>query len=95
VQINVDAYQLEVHSFQMDSSLPSAFIDQTETPVRLEIDVWWSWVFKSKKYPELTKLMKAFLSIFHGPIVESSFNIMGDILDEWSCRMNVDTYIDI
>jgi hypothetical protein len=20
---------------------------------------------------------------------------MGDILDEWSCRMNVDTYIDI
>jgi hypothetical protein len=90
VQINADAFQIEVHSFQVDPSLPSAFIDQTEKPVRL--DIWWSRVFKSKKYPELTKVMKAVLSIFHGPMVESSFNIMGDIIDERSCRMNVTTY---
>ena len=34
----------------------------------------------------------AALSCFHGPQVESSFSMMGDILDSRSGRIRVDTY---
>ena len=34
----------------------------------------------------------ALLTIFHGPRVESSFSVMGDIMDKKSGRMNVSTY---
>ena len=32
------------------------------------------------------------LSCFHGPMVESSFNLMGDIIDIRSTRMNIATF---
>lgn len=34
----------------------------------------------------------AVLSCFHGPQVESSFSLMGEILDPKSSRMKIDTY---
>ena len=34
----------------------------------------------------------ALLTIFHGPRVESSFSVMGDVMDKKSGRMNVSTY---
>ena len=33
----------------------------------------------------------ALLTIFHGPKVESSFSVMGDVMDKKSGRMNVST----
>jgi len=35
------------------------------------------------------------LSCFHGPQVESSFNIMNDVIDSKSGRINIDTYSSI
>ena len=34
----------------------------------------------------------ALLTIFHGPRVESSFSVMGDVMDKKSGRMNEPTY---
>ena len=42
---------------------------------------WWSQVMLSGKYPALSKVVAAALSVFHGPQVESSFNLLGDIID--------------
>ena len=67
-----DAYELEVQHFQVDNRLPP-YNDMDR------IDSWYGEAFS--KYPVLGKLIKASLSIFHGPQVESSFNTMGDILD--------------
>ena len=36
--------------------------------------------------------MSLALLIFHGPGVESSFSVMGDVMDKKSGRMNVSTY---
>lgn len=35
------------------------------------------------------------MTIFHGPLVESSFNLMGDIIDPRSTSMNISTFISI
>jgi hypothetical protein len=51
LQINEDAYQLEIHALQVDSDPPSAD-DENEKSVRL--DTLWSKVFQLGKYPELT-----------------------------------------
>ena len=52
---------------------------------------WWTEVFKTKRYPALTKIINAVMSIFHGPQVESAFNLMGDVVDIRSTRMNTET----
>ena len=36
--------------------------------------------------------MTAALSVFHGARVESSFNVMGDVMDKKSSQMNMETY---
>ena len=35
------------------------------------------------------------LTIFHGPRVESSFSVMGEVMDKKSGRMNMSTYTAI
>ena len=47
---------------------------------------------KTGKYNELAKIVMAALSIFHGPVVESSFNFMGNIIDPKRSKMQMDTY---
>ena len=46
----------------------------------------------SGRYPHLSKVVAAALSIFHGPQVESSFNIMGDVIDAKKNRLNIETF---
>jgi len=82
-----DAFELEVRSFQIDSSLPPAQEDESA-----RIDDWWTKVFEGGKYPLLSRMVKALLSCFHGPQVESAFNLMGDVLDVRSHRLNMETY---
>ena len=59
-----------------------------DKPVRT--DKWWSLLHG--KYPILSKVSLASLTVFHGPRVESSFSIMGYVMDKKSGRMNVSTY---
>ena len=60
-------------------------------PVRL--DVWWSAVLKLPKYTALCTLVRAIMTCFHGPQVEGSFNVMGDIINQKSCRIGIETWI--
>ncbi|CAL8235989.1 unnamed protein product [Boreogadus saida] len=54
---------------------------------------WWGHVFdKPDKYPSLSAMVKCFLSIFHGPRVESTFSLMNDVIDQRSGNMNVQTF---
>ena len=80
------AYDREVRKFLSDCTAPPLSEGQ-------RIDEWWANVFSQnrKTFPHLQTVVKSVLSVFHGPIVESTFNLMGDILDERSGRMAVDT----
>ncbi|KAK5929998.1 hypothetical protein CgunFtcFv8_011184 [Champsocephalus gunnari] len=53
--------------------------------------MWWAHVMSTGKYPALSGVIRGALSICHGPMAESSFNLMGDTLDPKSSRMNIAT----
>jgi hypothetical protein len=46
----------------------------------------------TKKYPNLVQVAKALLSSFHGPLDESSFSAMGDLMNENAGHMEDETY---
>ena len=56
----------------------------------VQADSWW-WQLNEKD-PVLSKLSLAALTVFHGPSVESSFSVMGDVMDKKSGWMNVCKY---
>ena len=58
----------------------------------MRVDVWWNKVRQSDKYPVLSKVVLALCTIFHGPTVESCFNIMGDIINPRTSRMSISLY---
>ena len=82
-----ELYEKEVRSVCVDSLLPSARDDQMNEVNCLD---WWTSI--NNRYPTVFKMVTAVLSIFHGPRVESTFNVMGDVLDKKSGRMNMETY---
>ena len=87
----------EVRAYQIDDDLVLLANIYVEEDSRVDVD-WWSRVAFLKntergvRYPTLIKLVKALLSIFTGPLVEGSFNLMDDILEADRCRMIVETY---
>ena len=46
------------------------------------------------KYSELRKMVSTLWSCFHGLVVESSFNVMGDIIDVESTNTSVLTSVN-
>ncbi|GAA6098724.1 uncharacterized protein LOC116222886, partial [Tachysurus ichikawai] len=64
---DADTHQ-EILHYSVDQELPT-FTDGDD------IVSWWASVFETGKYPGLSQAVKAALSIFHGPLVESSFNL--------------------
>ena len=84
-----DNYLKEISTLQLDESLPPA-LEENDIPVQL--DLWWANIFQISNYPVLFQVVKACLSIFSGPHVESSFSLMSNIIDKRSNRMNIDTY---
>ena len=70
----------------VDPTLPPALVEKKF----VRADTWW---FKLEdKYLLLSQMSLALLTIFHGPKAESSFSVMGDVMDKKSGRMNVSTY---
>jgi hypothetical protein len=61
------------------------------SPPRIDTD-WWSIVSTTQNYPTLSKLTKACLTIFSGPLVEGSFNIMDDIITDDRSRLCIENY---
>ncbi|XP_060758384.1 uncharacterized protein LOC132869046 [Neoarius graeffei] len=48
-------------------------------------------MFDTGRYPALTKTAQAALSVFHGPLIESSFSYMSEIIDSKSGSMSIST----
>ena len=81
-----EMYENDCRRLFVDLNLRDVLRDNK--PVRA--DSWW-WQL-NEKYPVLSKLSLAALTVFHGPRVESSFSVMGDVMDKKSGRLNVSTY---
>jgi hypothetical protein len=81
------AYDMEVRFFHTDPRIKPPEGEDWR------IDEWYAKnVFKNTKYPVLSKFIQAVLSCFHGPQVEGSFNVMGDIISVKSTRVAPETY---
>ena len=63
---NVDK---EIDEFHLEDVTPARETDGKEK----QLDKWWAEVFQLSKFPLLSKLIKACLCIFSGPMVEQSF----------------------
>ena len=74
----------------INPQLPTTMDDKKRKVDRM---TWWSSL--NKRYPAVFKMVTVVLSIFHGPRVESSFIVMGDVIDKKSGRMNMETYSSI
>lgn len=87
----------EVRAYQVDADLVPHAQTYDDEDGRVDVN-WCSHVASLKnsergvRYPNLCKLVKALLSIFTGPLVEGSFNLMDDILEADRCSMNMETY---
>ncbi|KAK7467875.1 hypothetical protein BaRGS_00036880, partial [Batillaria attramentaria] len=86
----------EVKQYGCDENVSKISADETSKNFRLDSH-WWSKVMKMEHkgqlcYPTLTTLVKGLLTVFSGPIVESSFNIMGDIVEEDRTALTVEHY---
>lgn len=79
------AYSKEVRFFFGEDDIPALEEGQ-------RVDEWWAKIIKQYSLNHLSRVVRAVLSIFHGPVVESSFNIMGDVIDERSGRMDMATF---
>ena len=85
----IENYEKECRKIMVDITLPQAVVDKK--PVRA--DIWWAQL--KDKYTLLSKISLAVLTIFQALRVESSFSVMGDIMDKKSGRMNVAAYSSI
>ena len=80
-----NSLSLEVLRYQVDGTLK-----KFEEGDRIEH--WWGTVINKDKYPAISRMVTVCLSCFLEPVVESSFNLMGDIIDIRSTRMNIATF---
>ena len=71
--------------------------DQSLLPYTANTDIvtWWASVMQTGKYCNLSLILAAALSIFHGPAVESSFSIMNNVLTSNTSRMDICTFSSI
>ena len=81
---DLQTYALDVQRFHIDGSLPIASTDT-------RLDSWWAQVFDTGKFPALSKMASALLSCFHGPQIEGSFSIMGNVITTQTACMGMKT----
>ena len=77
------SYDLEVHHFMVDMSLPS-FDEEKEDPDR--IDKWWACVKRRNQYPSLCKVALTLCTVFHGPLVSVALFLL--CVHFFICRKN-------
>ena len=83
-----NAFDLEVNKYHLGKNIPKA-VNEDGSSKRL--DTWWAEVFDIDGYPHLSKVIKACLSIFTGPMIEQSFSTMNNVINKKSNRINVET----
>ena len=83
----ITQYENEVRKIQRQAQL----IPKEE----IRADTFWANLRKGGDYPNLSKMALALLSCFHGPEVESSFSVMGTVLDKTKGQMYVSTFSSV
>ena len=78
----------EVYTYNVDDKLPSAFDVNGEAK---RINKCWTEVQRLDKYPNICKIVFVLLPCFSCPVVEISFSIMGNIMDETTNRLNIES----
>ena len=78
----------EVYTYHVDDKLPSAFDINGEVK---RIDKRWMEVQRLDECPNICKIVFALLPCFSCPVVESSFSIMGNVMDETTNRLNIES----
>lgn len=78
----IQSYDEEVRRYNIDKDI------SMNTDSR--IDSWWGAL--QGKYPHMAKIMLALISCFHGPQVESSFSIMGQMLNSDRPNLQISTF---
>ncbi|GFT33279.1 uncharacterized protein TNCV_4767591 [Trichonephila clavipes] len=91
--------EAEIRLYQSDIDITKEMLytsDESGNQVKCTIDKYWSKVFNLKdftndyKYPTLAKLVKACLSCFHSPLVESAFNLMDTLVADYRTSLKID-----
>ncbi|XDV48613.1 hypothetical protein PO909_018003 [Leuciscus waleckii] len=84
------------HVVPLESDITQEIIRYNVDPnlAKYEDDIvkWWGHVMSLGKYPALSQVIRGALSIFHGPLVESSFSLMGDVIDAKRANMKISTF---
>ena len=86
--VQKESYLQEISNIQLNENLPPA---ETDGHLPVQLDIWWGKVFKSCKYPTLSLVVKACLSISIGSHVEASFSRMNDIINKKSNCMGIES----
>ena len=82
-----DEYQKQVQRYHHQYSLTVPPADEDTV-----FDEWWGELIRKGEFPVLGKLVKTVLSCFHGPVVESSFSIMGNIIHSKTANLDIETF---
>ncbi|GFR03720.1 uncharacterized protein TNCT_397301 [Trichonephila clavata] len=89
--------EAEIRLYQSDIDITKEILYTSDESGKCTIDKYWSKVFNLKdftndyKYPTLAKLVKACLSCFHGPLVESAFNLMDTLVTDYRTSLKIDS----
>ncbi|XP_053384313.1 uncharacterized protein LOC128550116 [Mercenaria mercenaria] len=86
---------MELNNYNVDRQV-KAICEDFDDGKRVDLGFWSKVAhlktFDNQRYPVLSKLVFAMLTIFSGPLVEGTFNVMGDIIEEDRTRMNIENY---
>ena len=92
----VGALTVEADKYAVDSQVRDIASSFNAHEMRIEIDFWTKVfdlkTFNEPRYPFLKRLISALMSIFSGPLIESTFNIMDDIVQKDRSTLTVENY---
>ena len=91
--MKVAGYLSDINLINIDKTLPDAYETLENGELRdKELDEWRDLVFQTEKYPHLTFVVEAALSIFTGPMVVRSLTMLNNIMCKKRNSLGTDTY---
>ena len=89
--MKVAGYLSDINLINIDKTLPDAYETLENGKLRdKELDEWWDLVFQTEKYPHLTLVVEAALSIFTGLMV-GSFSMLNNTMCKKRNSLGTDT----
>ena len=95
-EANAGFLAVEADKYTVDLQVLDLASSYKEEKMSTDIDFWLKVsglkTFNEPRYPVLQILISALLSIFSGPLIESTFNIMDDIVEKDRSKLTVENY---